>query len=70
MILYALTRGFLDDIAVEDVVRFEDEFHIWTESNAKDILDTIRDSGALADETDMNNAITEFKKTFLPTNQN
>lgn len=70
MILYALTRGFLDDIAVEDVVRFEDEFHIWTETNAKGVLDTIRESGALADEADMNNAITEFKKTFLPTNQN
>src|SRR5699024_9724679 len=56
MILYALTRGFLDDIAVEDIVRFEEEFHVWAESNAKDVLDTIRESGQLADEADMNNA--------------
>jgi len=69
MILYALTRGFLDDIAVEDIVRFEEEFHVWAESNAKDVLDTIRESGQLADEADMNNAIESFKKTFLPTKE-
>lgn len=69
MILYALTRGLLDDIAVEDVVRFEDEFHVWMDSNAKDVLDTIRETGKLAEEADMNNAIEAFKKTFLPSDQ-
>ena len=69
MILYALTRGFLDDVVVDDIVRFEDEFHIWMDSNAKDVLDTIRETGQLAEETDMDNAIASFKKTFLPTNQ-
>ncbi len=69
MILYALTRGFLDDIVVDDIVRFEDEFHIWMDSNAKDVLDTIRETGQLAEATDMDNAIASFKKTFLPTNQ-
>src|SRR5699024_3465854 len=29
MTLYALVHGFLDDIPVEDVVRFESEFHTW-----------------------------------------
>ena len=69
MILYALTHGLIDDIAVEDVVRFEEEFHIWMESNAKDVLDTIRETGQLADAKDMENAIVSFKKTFLPTEQ-
>ena len=69
MILYALTHGFLDDIVVDDIVRFEDEFHIWMDSNAKDVLDTIRETGQLAEATDMDNAIASFKKTFLPTNQ-
>ena len=67
MILYALTKGFLDDVAVEDIVRFEDEFHVWMDSNAKDVLDSIRESGQLADADAMNNAIESFKKTFLPT---
>src|SRR5699024_3323513 len=70
MIIYALTNGLLDDIAVEDVVRFEEEFHVWTESNAKDVLNTIRETGQLADEDAMKNAIESFKKTFLPSNQN
>ena len=26
-ILYALTHGFLDTISVDDIVRFEEEFH-------------------------------------------
>ena len=39
MIIYALTHGFLDDIPVDDIVRFEEEFHVWTETNAKEILD-------------------------------
>src|SRR5699024_3053961 len=38
MALYALTRGFLDDIPVEDVVRFEQEFYVWLDSNAKELL--------------------------------
>ncbi|MBO1004260.1 F0F1 ATP synthase subunit alpha [Pseudogracilibacillus auburnensis] len=70
MILYALTRGFLDDIAVEDVVRFEEEFHVWLDSNGKEVLDTIRETGKLAEEADMSNAIEAFKKTFLPSDQN
>jgi len=68
MILYALTRGFLDDIAVEDIVRFEDEFHAWADANAKDVLDTIRETGQLADEGAMNSAIENFKKTFSASN--
>ena len=70
MIIYALTKGYLDDIPVEDVVRFEEEFHVWTETNAKDVLNTIRETGELAAEEDMNNAIEAFKKTFLPSEQN
>ncbi len=70
MILYALTQGLLDDIAVSDVVRFEEEFHVWSDTNAKDVLDTIRETGQLADADAMKNAIESFKKTFLPSNQN
>src|SRR5690625_122220 len=65
MILYALTRGFLDDVAVDDIIRFEEEFHVWLDSNAKDIVDTIRDTGNLADEDEMNQAIERFKESFL-----
>jgi len=68
-ILYALTEGLLDDIAVEDIVRFEEEFHVWAETNAKEILDTIRETKDLADEEEMKAAIEAFKKTFLPSSE-
>ena len=67
MIIFALTKGLIDDIPVEDIVRFEEEFHVWTETNAKDVLDTIRETSQLADEEDMKNAVLTFKKSFLPT---
>src|SRR5699024_10689198 len=38
MILFALTRGLLDDIAVEDVVRFESEFHVCIDTNGQEVL--------------------------------
>lgn len=69
MALYALTRGFLDDIPVEDIVRFEQEFYVWLDSNAAELLKSIRETGALADEKEMNGAVAGFKKTFLPTKQ-
>ncbi|CDO05057.1 ATP synthase subunit alpha [Oceanobacillus picturae] len=67
MIIYALTKGFLDDIAVEDITRFEDELHVWLDQNGKELLTSIRETGNLPEAEDMNNAINQFKKTFLPT---
>ncbi|WP_404455843.1 F0F1 ATP synthase subunit alpha [Virgibacillus necropolis] len=68
MIIYALTKGFLDDIPVEDITRFESEFHSWLDENGKEVLATIRDTGKLPEADDMKNAIESFKKTFLPSN--
>ncbi len=67
MIIYALTKGFLDDIPIKDIVRFEDEFHVWLDGNRKELLASIRDTGKLPEAEDMNDAIESFKKTFLPT---
>ncbi|MFD1416359.1 F0F1 ATP synthase subunit alpha [Oceanobacillus jeddahense] len=68
-IIYALTRGFLDDIPVEDILRFEEEMNIWIEHNKNDIFTTIRETGNLPDEKEFNEAIESFKNTFLPSNQ-
>ena len=37
-ILYALTRGFLDDIPVEDISRFEAEYLAWLDANKKEFV--------------------------------
>ncbi len=38
LIIYALTKGYLDDIPVVDITRFEDELNHWAESNATELL--------------------------------
>ncbi|WP_079528271.1 F0F1 ATP synthase subunit alpha [Halobacillus hunanensis] len=68
MIIFALTRGHLDEIPVEDITRFESEFHTWLDNNRKELLQEIRQTGKLADEDDMNGAVQEFKKTFVVSN--
>ncbi|MFS0673154.1 F0F1 ATP synthase subunit alpha [Ornithinibacillus sp. FSL M8-0202] len=65
MIIYALTKGFLDDIPVEDITRFESEFNVWLDSNKPELLATIRDTGNLPETEDLNSAIEAFKKTFI-----
>ncbi|MED2970868.1 F0F1 ATP synthase subunit alpha [Fictibacillus sp. B-59209] len=62
--LFALTRGYLDDVAVEDVTRFEEELHAYMETNAKDVLDQIKTTGKLPEGDDLDNAIKAFKKVF------
>ncbi|MBA4536640.1 F0F1 ATP synthase subunit alpha [Bacillus aquiflavi] len=63
-ILYALTRGFLDDIPVGDIRRFELEFYSWLDHNRSELLDQIRTTKALPSDEDMKSAINDFKKTF------
>jgi len=64
VILYALTRGLLDDVALTDVRRFEGELLSWLDSNHTNVLDHIRTTKDLPADEDVVNAINEFKKTF------
>ncbi|PLR67868.1 F0F1 ATP synthase subunit alpha [Bacillus sp. UMB0893] len=66
-ILYALTHGFLDDIPVEDIKRFEEEYYVFLEQNHKALLDHIRTTGGLPEDNDFQAAIAAFKKTFAIT---
>lgn len=67
--LYALTRGFIDDIPISDVRRFESELLAFFDANKQDLLDHIRDTGDLPDEDQLNAAIEEFKKSFVVSNE-
>ncbi|OAW03309.1 F0F1 ATP synthase subunit alpha [Staphylococcus epidermidis] len=64
LIIFALTKGYLDDIPVQDINHFEEEFNHWAESNATELLNEIRETGALPDADKFDSAITEFKKGF------
>ncbi|MCI2848005.1 F0F1 ATP synthase subunit alpha [Staphylococcus hominis] len=70
LIIYALTKGYLDDIPVEDITRFEDELNSWSKSNASELLGEIRETGNLPDDAKFESAINEFKKSFSKSNLN
>ncbi|WP_338030908.1 F0F1 ATP synthase subunit alpha [Fervidibacillus halotolerans] len=67
MILYALTRGFLDDIPVGDIRRFENEFYTWLDQTEPDVLKQIKTTGDLPSDEEMAETINEFKKMFVST---
>ena len=70
MILYALTRGYLDDIPVEDIRRFESEFYTWLDQQKPVVLEHIKTTGDLPADEDMDKAITDFKKLFVTSEKN
>lgn len=59
-----MTKGYLDDIPVEDITRFEEELNLWAKSNATELLNEIKTSGALLKDEAFESAITEFKKAL------
>jgi F-type H+-transporting ATPase subunit alpha len=64
--IWAGTSGYLDDVPVEDVGRFEHEFLDYLQATRQGILDAIRETGELSDDTvtALKDAIQEFSKTF------
>src|SRR5690349_7563810 len=64
--IYAGTGGYLDDIPVADVKRFETELLEFIRTRHGHILDTIRDSGALPDGDAVADAVNAFKDVFEP----
>ncbi|GAA3218165.1 F0F1 ATP synthase subunit alpha [Nonomuraea helvata] len=64
--IWAGTTGELDDVPIEDVRRFEQEFLDYIQSSHKGIFDTIRETRELTDDTvtSLKDAITDFKKGF------
>jgi len=63
--IWAGTNGKLDEVAVEDILRFEAELHDYLARNTK-VLDTLRDTNVLDDDTTaaLDAAIDKFKLEF------
>ena len=64
--IYAGVRGYLNTIAVADVTRFELAVLADVRANHGDVLTTIRDEGAISDDTEakLKAIMDEFAKTF------
>jgi F-type H+-transporting ATPase subunit alpha len=62
--LYALTHGFMDDVAVDDILRFESELIAAVRASHNDLLETIVETKNLPDTDAMDAAVAGFKATF------
>jgi F-type H+/Na+-transporting ATPase subunit alpha len=64
--VWAGNEGYLDDVPVEDVRRFESEFLDELRRNQPGILETIRETGQLPDDTivALKDAIGQFRASF------
>ena len=65
VVIYAGTHGLTDDIPVPEVQRFERELRAYFRAKHADLLEQIRDTGQLPDESAMDAAISELKKAFV-----
>ncbi len=67
--IFVATGGFLDGYPVEDASRFVEDFGQSFESRHADVLQAIRQTGELSEETEatLRSAIEEFRQTFVPT---
>src|SRR3972149_1353280 len=66
-ILYAATKGALDDVPTPRVKEFEAQFHRFLETERPAILTTLAETKALSDEIAMglDDALTAFRESFL-----
>ena len=66
VIIYAGTKGYLESIAVSDVVQFEAELHVFIEQKYPNILEDIKSKKKLDSETEdrLKSALEEFVTVF------
>jgi F-type H+-transporting ATPase subunit alpha len=62
--IYAVTNGFMDDIPVEAVGRFEEELHAFLRSRHGALLDVIGSTGSMPEGDKLDVAISGFKEIF------
>lgn len=64
LILYALTHGYLDAIAIDDIAQFQKELFDYADSNGAELLKTIKDTGNLPDTDKLDALIKGFADGF------
>jgi F-type H+-transporting ATPase subunit alpha len=64
IVIYAGVRGHIDDVAVEDVQRFESELRAFMRAAHADMLEQIASTGTLPKESELEAAVAEFKRGF------
>lgn len=67
-ILYAVTNGYLKDVAVKDIRAYERGLYPFLDKNAFDVLQGIRTTGQLSAEHEaaLKQALTDYSAVFVP----
>lgn len=65
-IIFAGTKGYLDDIPVSSITKFESELYVFLDSKYASVLDDIRTAQKITDESEeaLKKAIADFKESF------
>lgn len=63
-ILYALVNGYLDDVEISSIGRFEQEFYVYLDNHHQALLTYIDETGDLPEEGELETVITKFKSNF------
>jgi F-type H+/Na+-transporting ATPase subunit alpha len=65
LIIWTVTNGLADDIAVDDLKRFEEELTTFAKSSHPAVLNSIREKGTIGDDlkASMKEAVEDFKAT-------
>jgi F-type H+-transporting ATPase subunit alpha len=68
VVVWAGTGGYLDDVPVDDIQRFETEFLGYLQRHHEGVYASIRETGQLDDDTatTLKDAIEEFRQRFQP----
>jgi len=63
-IIWAVTNGYLDDVKVEDVTKFEEKYLTYLETNYKNLLKDIKEEKVLSEKvvSDLEEATKKFRK--------
>ncbi|MFO7815722.1 MAG: F0F1 ATP synthase subunit alpha [Halanaerobiales bacterium] len=71
IVIYAVVEGYLDDIPIDNVNRFEDELLSYVDSNYQDLKEDIKTVGKLTDEIESRliSVIEEFQELFEVTKE-
>jgi F-type H+-transporting ATPase subunit alpha len=64
VVIYAGSNGWVDDVPIPEVRRFESEMLAFFRANHADLLEGIRSTGKAPEESDIKKALQEFKDGF------
>ena len=65
-IIYAGTKGHLDEIPKDRIIEFEEKFYDYLDASCSDVMQKIKNSGQITDEIEesLKNKINDFVKGF------